>query len=328
VSRVDLFVFVIFTQISLIVMSFLIMQKGELLEKRKLSLPGFRGSGFLFSVPLISICFLGYYVNSMAGGAHSVFNQNWLVIGLFSFLLLCVVDHIGKGNRLPRFSFILPVLSITMSAFFLGSLGGTLSGLVLFVLIVFKFMSGTIMVLSMFFPIFSLVLMSTVFQFDFVSINGWISGLIDAPIEVDYSSGRFASWDFVLKKFSEDPMFMIFGGGVDSASNLYFSSKGVTASGHNFWIETLFRIGVFGVLINILPYILMYFIMKYYRVREDYKSIYVVVFVFMTALGFFYDIGGFTHLPGTFFYKGLLVLIFSISLSEAKGARAQVTGHN
>jgi len=68
-----------------------------------------------------------------------------------------------------------------------------------------------------------------------------------------------------------------FGGGVDSASNLYFSSKGVTASGHNFWIETLFRIGVFGVLINILPYILIYFIMKYYRVREDYKSIYVVV---------------------------------------------------
>lgn len=318
VSRVDLFVFVVITQFTLIVMVLAIMQRGVLGARRQLSLPGFNGSGFLFSVMAVSICLLAYYLNLLGGAAHSIFNQNWVIIGSFSFLLLCMVDYIGKGNRVPRMGLFLPVLSITVSAFLLGSLGGTLAGLVLLIIVMFRVMSGAIMIISVLIPLVSLVLLSTVFQFSFSSINGWITKLIDAPVEIDYSSGRFASWDFVLEKFSQEPLFMIFGGGVDSASNLYFSNEGVTASGHNFWIETLFRVGVLGVLINVLPYIVMYFLMSNYRVRPDYKKAFVTVFVFMITLGLFYDIGGFTHLSGTFFYKGMLVLIFAISVSEVK----------
>lgn len=318
VSRVDLFAFVVVTQFTLILMVFMIMQRGVLRGKHQLSLPQFSGSGFLFSVIAVFICLLAYYVNRLGGAAHSIFNQNWVIIGSFSFLLLCMVDYVGKGNSLPRMGLFLPVLSITISAFFLGSLGGTLAGLVLFIVIMFRINSGSIMVLSVLVPISCLVLMSTVFQFSFYSINGWITDLINAPVKIDYSSGRFTSWDFVLEKFSREPLFMIFGGGVDNASNLYFRNEGVTASGHNFWIETLFRVGVIGVLISIFPYIFMYFLMNNYRVRSDYKKAFVIVFVSMITLGIFYDIGGFTHLPGTFFYKGLLVLIFVISVSEVK----------
>ena len=318
VSRVDLFSFVVITQFTLIMMALSIMQRGVLGERHQLSLPGFSGSGILLSIMATSICLLAYFVNQLGGSAHSIFNQNWVVIGSFSFLILCMVDYVGKGNRVPRMGFLLPVLSITISAFLLGSLGGTLAGFVLLVIVIFRIMSGSIMILSVLIPLVSLVLLSTVFQFSFSSINGLIAGFISAPVEIDYSSGRFASWDFVLEKFSQDPMFMIFGGGVDNASNLYFSNEGVTASGHNFWIETLFRVGVLGVLINILPYIIMYYLMSHHRVRSDYKKAFVVVFVFMITLGVFYDIGGFTHLPGTFFYKGMLVLIFAVSVSEVK----------
>lgn len=324
VSRADLFVYVLFSQFISIVFTSLIIASnlGATVYRHQNSK---KSSRWGFNVFIIVVAFLTIYINQKAGGSHKVFNQNWVVIGLTSWLILSLLERLRNEVFVGIRSLTLTYLILMFAAIVMGSLGVAITACILVFLCLFNWLGRKVFFLFAYSPIISISYIIFFTDFEFLWVNDYLNDVLQAKIPLDYSSGRFYSWDLAINLFREEPALFVFGGGLDNASNLYFANEGVTASGHNFWIESMFRAGLLGVMFLLLPFIVMYNLILKFRGQGSHSKTYVIAFVSMILLGFFYDLGGFTHLPGTFFLKGVLCCIFVVSIPDRLAHPASVS---
>lgn len=255
-------------------------------------------------------------INYANGGAQSVFNQNWVMIGSVSLALFSFSSFIVSGGAWTRRWNCLLFIAISLVALHLKSLGVAVSALLLGLVFLLDCASLRTALTSLVTPLAAMIVLVFFVEYDLFQINSLIARGIGTDVSVDYSSGRFGSWDLVINDFRTNLLSFIFGHGIDVPTNVYFTSVGTTASSHNFFLETVFRVGVAGALMNLLPFVVMLFIIN--RHRGLHAKLFNVIFISFMMLSMFYDIGGFTHLVGTFFYKMLLSFVFVSYLRDIK----------
>ncbi|MCJ8316214.1 hypothetical protein [Idiomarina sp.] len=260
--------------------------------------------------------FFVIYLNQHLGGAHSLINQNWLMIAFIEVYLLGELYCVVTGRYIKRAYQLTYISMLALLAFSASSLGVGLTAVFL-VIVSWLRLSGRFTIYGITFgPLLVIFLLVHVTDFRFNEINDFLNYKLDSPIPIDYSSGRFMSWDLALAEFRSNPQLLYLGGGLDNASNLYFSDFGITASGHNLWIETTFRIGLIGLVLIFLPYIYVYEKLKATSSSKRIVNLFSLSYVSLFSLGFFYDVGGLTHLPGTLFFKAFPFIVFAFANKE------------
>lgn len=242
---------------------------------------------FFISVPIVAYSWIDINLNN-----------NWAAILLgFSIVALLV-----SGSGEEKHAIVSSLAVIALSLFVFKARGVALSFIVLaacsslvWAVKWFSLKSASRLSVFLVFWIFFSTLALPFFGIELFRSEHY-SSLNAASIEYfgkSLSSSRLERWAPAYDLVKESP---VFGYGIDAALPRVSDSEGGAL--HNFWLEVVFRFGLFGVLVYLL---LMVFVISRLLHKSEPFKVLVVFSVFCVQMSV-YGVGGFTHWPGTFGY--------------------------